>query len=1048
MANRYGGITGSKKISEDWNNINLAFDKVQADVDAKAATVNSHIANADIHVTKADKTKWDGHVANADIHVTAAQKAAWDAKADGSTSTELAAHIADQEVHVTQADHDKLGSIETGAQVNQNAFAKVNDIEAADPSSQFYIVGGIGITVTTNPNTGEITVTATGSAAPGAHGITHTEHGADPIPTATLTEGGLLSAAQLAEIITHGELLDEHAAAITDLEDRLDAAEVVPVTLQPGLQVVTAAKDARFKLGEIRGRTLINLLGNRGNCDSTNPSYYLGRATLSVDTAVKHSGSASLQVLSNTAAGSHYFRFMNTLENLIPVTPGEKVLLGAWVKPLINSGASVTLIFFDASFTSNIGGANSEPTFDTTRFSPVTVSATVPAGAAWLMVQVSITDSNGQLDFTGTGAEGLNLDSAYLYKISDAEYAALDGMTNDQIADKYPLVPSGIIGSENPYAIATSDNLLPPFYDGWVTRISYSGIKEPYSTSLPAATAQVLFADINVIPELEYTLSIDILRCRYVVIHDNNASVPTYLIKESRNPDDGAPYSVSFTATQTGVVRVHFYAYDVQAEIDGADRNTLDAYTIHVVRPMLSVGAAPKPFEPQRKSVLAFQTEIHANPVDGSDQDVLFEQDGEYRKLAKWKKVIVDGSLPWRLIHAAGTGYKNPIASISGLPKIKGTNQGCVTNYRGSILSPSTPNAEGGFYIDSSNIVLSIPNTDSGWGDTYSPTADEIKAYFNGWKMYQEGNRDTPYTSGKKQWFKINKINESSVDVLPTSSYAEWTPYQLLYRLALEAVESITLEGSLTLTEGNNMVEVGTGIVLRESVKPKQHANTNWIINNMGVGTSLSNKVSAIKAIYRDSRRDYKWVKEAVIGAWGIEQAYISNANYDQSAAYSVTYLKLDKSPIAPITGSLAANEKAQLSDLTAGVAEALQRVSVVEQKKAEKDAPGWIKPVLLNGWLDYSGVYPAAFFKDSSGIVHIRGLIKSGATVSDTIIFTLPPGYRPKTANMQIPQVTLDSSTSTESVGRIMIDTLGHVRVGKASTGFLTLHASFLAEQ
>ena len=111
MANRYGGITGSKKISEDWNNINLAFDKVQADVDAKAVTVNSHIANADIHVTKADKTKWDGHVANADIHVTAAQKAAWDAKADGSTSTELAAHIADQEVHVTQADHDKLDKI-------------------------------------------------------------------------------------------------------------------------------------------------------------------------------------------------------------------------------------------------------------------------------------------------------------------------------------------------------------------------------------------------------------------------------------------------------------------------------------------------------------------------------------------------------------------------------------------------------------------------------------------------------------------------------------------------------------------------------------------------------------------------------------------------------------------------------------------------------------------------------------------------------------------------------------------------------------------------
>ncbi|MFD3258158.1 pyocin knob domain-containing protein [Paenibacillus lentus] len=228
MANRYANLTPSKDISQDFRTIDVGFDKVQADVDAKAATVNSHIANADIHVTKADKTKWDGHVANADIHVTASQKAAWDSKADGNTETELADHVADQVVYMTQEKQDKLDGIEEGAQVNQNAFAKVNDITAADPSSQFYIVGGIGITVTTNPINGEITVTATGEAAPGAHGITHTEHGADPIPTATLTEGGLLSAAQLAEIVAHGELLDEHAVAISGLEDLLENATPNP----------------------------------------------------------------------------------------------------------------------------------------------------------------------------------------------------------------------------------------------------------------------------------------------------------------------------------------------------------------------------------------------------------------------------------------------------------------------------------------------------------------------------------------------------------------------------------------------------------------------------------------------------------------------------------------------------------------------------------------------------------------------------------------------------------------------------------------------------
>jgi len=103
------------------------------------------------------------------------------------------------------ADKQKLDNIESGAQVNQNAFAKVNDVEANDPSDELTITGGTGITVTTNPNTKEVIVTATGSSTPGPHGSSHTEHGADPIPAATTTEGGLMSA-------DHVQMLEAHAA--------------------------------------------------------------------------------------------------------------------------------------------------------------------------------------------------------------------------------------------------------------------------------------------------------------------------------------------------------------------------------------------------------------------------------------------------------------------------------------------------------------------------------------------------------------------------------------------------------------------------------------------------------------------------------------------------------------------------------------------------------------------------------------------------------------------------------------------------------------------
>lgn len=49
--------------------------------------LDSHLGNADIHVTYADKQSWDGHVADTVKHVTAEDKAKWDAvtsKADDS----------------------------------------------------------------------------------------------------------------------------------------------------------------------------------------------------------------------------------------------------------------------------------------------------------------------------------------------------------------------------------------------------------------------------------------------------------------------------------------------------------------------------------------------------------------------------------------------------------------------------------------------------------------------------------------------------------------------------------------------------------------------------------------------------------------------------------------------------------------------------------------------------------------------------------------------------------------------------------------------------
>ncbi|MCM0760265.1 hypothetical protein M7775_17060 [Sporomusa sphaeroides DSM 2875] len=60
-----------------------------------------------------------------------------------------------------------------------------------------------------------------------------------------------------------------------------------------------------------------------------------------------------------------------------------------------------------------------------------------------------------------------------------------------------------------------------------------------------------------------------------------------------------------------------------------------------------------------------------------------------------------------------------------------------------------------------------------------------------------------------------------------------------------------------------------------------------------------------------------------------------------------------------------------------------------------------WKTPTLLNGWQNYGNGYNnAGYYKDSLGVVHLRGLVKGGSsigsyTVSDYIL-VLPVGYRP----------------------------------------------------
>ena len=83
--------------------------------------------------------------------------------------------------------------------------------------------------------------------------------------------------------------------------------------------------------------------------------------------------------------------------------------------------------------------------------------------------------------------------------------------------------------------------------------------------------------------------------------------------------------------------------------------------------------------------------------------------------------------------------------------------------------------------------------------------------------------------------------------------------------------------------------------------------------------------------------------------------------------------------PFTPVGGISATNTQAAIAELDTEKANKLQEI--------------WITPSLLNGWVDFGGVLSTAqYFKDQFGIVHLKGVIKSGVGA----IMTFPGGYRP----------------------------------------------------
>ncbi|VUG06162.1 hypothetical protein PPOLYM_02555 [Paenibacillus polymyxa] len=612
---------------------------------------------------------------------------------------------------------------------------------------------------------------------------------------------------------------------------------------------------------------------------------------------------------------------------------------------------------------------------------------------------------------------------------------SLTGLTGKTVIDYDG--QKGLFGVRNPYVIRYGENLLPSFYE-WTVH-SNAKVTNPNALSLVTAqsTQELSYYDFRaVIVGQKYTVSFQGAGKAIISFVDTTNSAPTRVIVSAATP-------VTFTVPN-GTVYIRVYVGNL---ISYTDENNPSTYTYAAgtymfSNMMFSIGETVKPFKPREDSMLALQTDLYADPVTGANADTVFERDGQYCKSKKWKGIVLDGNQAWAYKDSK-VGNKQVTLPLSD----QKTDSERVVKYDGKLIAHAYPWSDADqSFLAADGLYLSIPVADSGWADSYTPTQDDIKAYFFGYKAY-DANTITPANAqamttatwtgtGTKYW--VQRVGSPAfTQSTPQTSYAGYTPYQLVYQLATPTVEPIVAEGQLSFIEGDNQVEVGTGIVLREKATPfGAYINA---INAAGGTSNLKNKTTRILAVYKSGMRDGSWsLRPHVFN--GEDYMYAMNLDVDNGFPYTVSYITRDRSPVASFIGTYAANEKTLLLDLVDSVQQNNARLSVVENKKAEKDSPAWITPTLFNGWTpleDQSGMgyRTAQYYKDSSNRVHVRGLIKSGVKTLGTVLFKLPQGYRPSFSETFIVAMSYTATTVTYTT-RVTVLRTGDVILAVELTG------------
>lgn len=554
---------------------------------------------------------------------------------------------------------------------------------------------------------------------------------------------------------------------IAVLQNELSDVTLIKETIKSGAQVIQGGVAPAIAYPDVEGRTLINLLGNAGGCERVDGWSQTG--TAAIDSTTKVSGASSIRV---TLPGSN-----GNIARTVSCVVGKNYLLVAEVK-----NGTTTSVRVSVTGIADGNGVTSTTAFKTS------------------FLKFTATGINHMVAVVGSGAVGqhFNADSVRVYELSATEYTEIDNLTADQIAAKYPYVGTGIHGIKDVTVTSVQDNLLPPFSE-WSLHAN-AKIVNPYELKItPTAIDQSSYITIPVAIGETYTFSSELIGSGIGAVYRGTLN----------NMGSGTGYTFTVDESFHGFVTVF------------VSNGAISEATIK--NPLLAKGIEAQPFKPQSKTTLTAYTELYSN-TEGTIADKLEYVSGKPKKVKRYEKVILDGSLNWNF-ESKSNGIHTVACTINE-EAIHSFLHQWITKYNGLILTIGVDGNLNG--VDNSTfnkrLFLRISSADSGWGDGYTPTTAEIKAYFNGYMMYSYDTNVAPYNgTGRKSWISLDEFGIGSTitrvnDVAPTGrpqsvGRKSWKPYELLYQLSTPTLEDAQTSGAIVIESGDNHVTVNSSNV-------------------------------------------------------------------------------------------------------------------------------------------------------------------------------------------------------------------------------------------